>query len=244
MLIPKIPALFLTRPPELQMPVSSGVTNPIFSKKQIYPNSCGAVSLLCVAKELGVKTLPPYPGSLSEQLGLDSLEMDNRCESDIYTITSGASTHRHQQHNLMLAGYSMPEHIVTAGRLLGLKMTVEEDPGVFSRLLAWLYPEIKQTLSGIGCPLVKGPEKIEDYQRKIEVMAVSLVGVPSGLHWVVHRNDGSYMDPATGENYNNFDQLNAGAKRSVSQMLGYYQTGISIVATAHLQATGQHQVHP
>lgn len=206
------------------------------SKKQIYPNSCGAASLLCVAKELGIHKLPVFSGSVSELIGIDTLEVDDRCETDIYAITSASSTYRHQQSDMTQAGYSMPDSIVMAGRLLGLHMSIEEDPGLFSKALTWIYPKTRQKMSDMGCPITIGCRKIESHQIKIEAMAASILGVPAGLHWVVHRNDGSYMDPATGKNHKNFDELNAGAKRDINQIVGYYKTGIAIIATGQLPA--------
>ena len=201
------------------------------SKKQIYPKSCGATSLLCAAKELGVHTLPVFPGSLSHTLGIDTLEMDNRCETDIYMITSASTTHRHQQSDMAQAGYSMPENMVLAGRMLGLHMAIEEDPGVFSTALTWLYPQTRQKMSDMGCPIDAGCRQLKSNQIKIEAMAASILGIPAALHWVVHRNDGSYMDPATGRNHKNFNELNAGIKRDIHQVVGYYKTGIAIIAT-------------
>ncbi|CNM03523.1 Uncharacterised protein [Mycobacterium tuberculosis] len=48
---------------------------------------------------------------------------------------------------------------------------------------------------------------------------------------MVLRPDGSYMDPGTGANYTDFSALNSGAKQAVSRTVGYYRSGISIVAT-------------
>ncbi|WP_206429726.1 hypothetical protein [Pseudomonas chlororaphis] len=159
------------------------------------------------------------------------MELDNRCERDIYTITSGNSTQRIHHDNLMDAGYSMPDGIVTAGRLLGLKMTVEENPNIFSKALSWFYPEAKSRLSGMGCAVVHGPNALEPGQAKIEAMVVTFVGLPVGLHWVVQRSDGSYMDPATGKNHKVFSELNASAKQARHGVLGYRQTRISIIAS-------------
>lgn len=199
--------------------------------QQFYPNSCGAVSLLCVAKELGVKSLPAYEGSQSQRFGDNSLKLDRRCEMDIYRITSGSCTQRQMQHDMTKAGYSMPDGIVTAGRMLGLHMALEEDPGCFSKTLNWLYPDTRQKMSLMGCAVETGSRQIENNQAKIEALTVSMLGVPVGLHWVVQRQDGSYMNPDTGKNYTNFDALNAGAKREVNCGLGYYKTGICVIVT-------------
>ena len=201
------------------------------AKKQVFPNSCGAASLLCAAKELGVNKMVAYTGSMSAQIGVDTLELDCRCESDLYKITSGSTTQRQGQSSLHKAGYSMPDNIIIAGRLLGLTMRAEKDPGLLSAALAWIYPDMEKRLSEIGCPLEGKIRPANANEIRIEAMAVSLMGIPVGLHWVVHRYDGSYMDPATGKNQKDFLELNEGAKREVIRLVGYYQTGISIVAT-------------
>ena len=200
------------------------------AKRQIYPNSCGAAALLCVAKELGVRTMPMYSGSMSEQLGVDTLELDNRCESDLYKITSGSTTHRKGETNLNKAGYSMPDTIVIAGRLLGLTMRVEKDQRLLAKALNSLYPKIEAELKAMGCPVVPPLHPLKTNELRLEALAVSVVGIPIGLHWVVLRPDGSYMDPATGQNHMDFSALNKGSK-DVHRTLGYYRSGISIVAT-------------
>ncbi|MBD8150582.1 hypothetical protein IFT37_13600 [Pseudomonas fluorescens] len=207
------------------------------AKKQVFPNSCGAAALLCAAKELGINKIPVLSGSMSEHLGVDTLELDNRCESDLYRITSGCTTVRQGQSNLQQAGYSMPDNIVIAGRLLGLDMRMEKSPGLFSTGLNWLYPEIENNLKGIGCPIDLPGPALGSNEVKLEAMAVSCIGLPIGLHWVVSRADGSYMDPATGENQKNFSALNAGVKQAASRVLGYSPSGISIVAALNTYTT-------
>ncbi|AZE96539.1 Invasion plasmid antigen J [Pseudomonas orientalis] len=207
------------------------------AKKQVFPNSCGAAALLCAAKELGVNKIPVLSGSMSEHLGVDTLELDNRCESDLYRITSGCTTVRQGQSNLQQAGYSMPDNIVIAGRLLGLDMRVEKSPGLFATGLNWLYPKIENNLKGIGCPIDLPGPALGSHEVKLEAMAVSCIGLPIGLHWVVSRVDGSYMDPATGENQKNFAALNAGVKQAASRVLGYSPSGISIVAALNTYTT-------
>ncbi|WP_460950576.1 hypothetical protein AB6N16_25385 [Pseudomonas marginalis] len=221
-----------TAPPTAWPSVIHQPPDPVsqIAKKQVFPNSCGAAALLCAAKELGVDKIPVLTGSMSEHLGVDTLELDNRCESDLYRITSGCTTVRHGQTDLEQAGYSMPDSLVIAGRLLGLDMKVEKNPGMLVAGLNWLYPTIENKLRGIGCPIDLPGPALDSNEVKLEAMAVSCVGLPIGLHWVVQRADGSYMDPATGENQKNFSALNNRLKKAAGRALGYYPSGISIVA--------------
>ena len=105
------------------------------AKKQSFDNSCGAASLLCAAKELGIKEIPVLKGSMSETFQDSKLELDNRCESDIYRITSGASLGANSSENLTNAGYSMPHNLNLAIRLMGLEPTIHMKPNIFSRIL-------------------------------------------------------------------------------------------------------------
>ncbi|EPB3261834.1 hypothetical protein ACRFOT_004911 [Salmonella enterica] len=195
-------------------------------RKQLFPNSCGACSLLVAAKELGVEKMPVLSGLYSELNG-GALELTNECESDLYRITSGSTSYRSQSSNLMDAGYSMPQGIITACRLLGIDCEVTENNQVFSTLLSWFYPEVKNQCEGMGCP-VRNENQSDVGQLKLKAMAVSIVGIPAGLHWVVSRPDGSYMDPAIGKNADNFFHLDKNAKSEYA-FVGYYDTGISII---------------
>ena len=72
-------------------------------QSQVY--SCGAATLLCAAKELGISQIPAGP------LWTDgcALEVNDACEAKLYKVTSPASH------------YSMPSGIVRCARGLGLK---------------------------------------------------------------------------------------------------------------------------
>ncbi|WP_144410208.1 hypothetical protein [Chromobacterium vaccinii] len=192
----------------------------------MYTNSCGAVALLCTAKELGVTSIPLLKGSTSEKFNIDTLEVGARCEGDIYAMTSKADPN-----NLATAGYSMPDGIVTAGRLLGLEMRVVEEAGFFSSALSWIYPDARKGLEGMNCPIENEAPQPAEGQVKIEALAVSVVGVPVGLHWVLSRNDGSYMDPANGVNSANFSDMVSHMKAASTRFASYSPTGISIIAT-------------
>ena len=78
---------------------------PRAQKRQTYPDSCGAVSLLCAAIELGVGNLPylgygPLPAYLSNFTPMNlsaqgwdgrALQTNNQCETAIYYVTSGGA---------------------------------------------------------------------------------------------------------------------------------------------------------
>ncbi|MEG0281449.1 MAG: hypothetical protein RR510_17245 [Morganella sp. (in: enterobacteria)] len=202
------------------------------TKKQGVANSCGAASLLCAAIELGVNKMPVFKGSLSDITGNDALELNNICESDLYQLT--CSNHNPLTHSsdISQAGYSMPENIVTAARICGLNTHVVEDNIFFSKALSFIYPHVKEVLNGIGCEIRHADIPLNLNQRKLEAVAVSFAGIPVGLHWVLCRPDGSYMDPGTGKNSPDFAGAEIEMKQYNSKFCGYYKTGISVILTS------------
>ena len=201
------------------------------ARKQIFANSCGAASLLCAAKELGIDKMPVFKDSLSDITGIDSLELTNNCESDLYQITSRNYNPLMHHTNVSDSGYSMPEDIVIAARIIGLDTYAIENNTFFSKALSFIYPEVKEKLSSIGCELRQSDTPLNPNQRKLEAVAVSIAGVPAGLHWVLCRPDNSYMDPGTGGNSPDFSGMQAEMKKSNNKFYGYYKTGISVVLT-------------
>ncbi|CAN7340557.1 hypothetical protein LJR230_001803 [Trinickia sp. LjRoot230] len=197
-------------------------------RKQIFQNSCGAASLLCVAKELGIEKIPAYQGSLSE-LGGGNLELNHESEQDLFTITSGMTTQRRQSRSIQEAGYSLPQHLLFAGRLLGLEMEIHEQPGPLSSALNWLYPNVKKELPP-GTVVKPDAPELRHGEAELKALAVTIAKVPIGLHWVMHRADGSYMDPATGKTAENFDEMQRNMRAESAWFAGYQDTGISIVA--------------
>ncbi len=201
------------------------------ARKQKYPNSCGAAVLLCAAMELGVRKMPLFSGSLSSQKGVDTLELNSRCESDLYMITSNSLEKKPGSSSLRKAGYSMPDNMVLAGRLLGLSIRVEKDQSLLAMALQALYSRIEVELTAMGCPVVPPLHALRFNELRLEALATSVAGIPIRLHWVLHRPDGSYMNPGTGENYLDFSALEKGVKRAANRAVGYYRSGISIVVS-------------
>ena len=198
-------------------------------RKQLYANSCGACALLVAAKELGIEHMPVLTGFYSKLTG-GKLALTNECESDLYKITSNSTSYRDSCCNLADAGYSMPQGIIVACWLLGINCELTEKTNLFSKALSWLYPEVKAQCQAIG---VQVREDMSDDVGKyrLKAMSGSFIGMPVGLHWVLQRPDGSFMDPYVGKNSLNFDELVQNA-RCDFRFAGYYDTGISIVLSA------------
>jgi hypothetical protein len=212
--------------------------------EQNYKNSCGAAGLLTIACEMGVPEMTTLPGSYHERkLGSCQarLSLAKRCEMDIYMMTSNIGSS--EEEDLENAGYSMPNHIVSAARAMGLKSEVREKPGVYAAVLNNIYPEACEGLLADGIEIKNSNEPLKEGELEMKAMAVTGAGIPAGLHWVVARPDGTYMDPANGKNYSSFERLKDAAPAGTGALSGmgalgsflekncisYDDTGISIV---------------
>lgn len=116
----------------------------------------------------------------------------------------------------------MPAKIVALGRELGLKNPVVYiKNGLYATVLRSFYSTAlnEARLAGIQINEQEMPP-LQNYQRALKVMAVMKV---IGLHYVMMRPDGSYMDPVDGEKFSDFQSLKS------PWMKSYEDTGISIV---------------
>ena len=189
---------------------------PKFTRTQSSGLSCGAACLLVAARELGVTafTIPSQQVSAAISTAQRTLTFGTDVEADIekaiYNVTA--------QHR---DGYSMPAHISKCARFMGLNPTVYMSGCLIPPALTWLYPDASGQCAIEGVPIVtSGAGTLTTTQRQL--CAVGFIG---GLHWVLYRPDGTYMDPASGENFNYFVSLGQGP----GYLIKYFDTGISIV---------------
>jgi len=190
------------------------------AKKQTYDNSCGAAGLLCVALELGVRTLPQIHGSLCTG---QILEPNRGCETALYQITSGAMAAGLGPGGagLVKAGYSLPHNVVVCARHMGLEGRVYLQRGVYSVVLELLYASCIRQCEEFGIEIVRSaPPALRPFQRELVIVGVLKV---AALHYVMHRPDGTFMDPLDGRNYACFGAMNN------SWLKSYSHTGISLV---------------
>lgn len=190
-------------------------------RQQMFMNSCGAVCLLCAAGELAIFHLPNLPGSMC--LG-QRIQPTGNCEAAIYQLTSGATTgSRPVGAALHNAGYSMPHNIVFAARLMGLDGEIFMQNNWTSLLLRQFYPSAVNLSTGFGITInqqaAPAPGPNERVLRIVRPMVI-------GLHYVLERPDGTFMDPGTGQNYPNFAAM------------GYPDTGIAILIRPRRVAPG------
>ncbi|OTA16336.1 type III secretion system effector IpaJ, cysteine protease [Xenorhabdus beddingii] len=189
------------------------------NKRQATPTSCGACVLLCAALELGKDKMPRLDGmSMREYSGTHTeIQLDNSDKSELllYEITSSASPGSPVQSSSIQAGYSLPHNLIVAARLLELTVTVYLKPGMVYSLLSCYHSDIVNKLAGSGVEIERAaPPLLLGNQRALEVLGVVQGGV--FFHYVMRRPNGTYMDPGSGINYPNFDQMNASWKNYIA----------------------------
>lgn len=188
-------------------------------KKQYYDKSCGAAALLCAAKELGIRHLPTIAGTAMQG---QELQADNFCESALYYLTSGSSLGaRPVGMDLNKGGYSFPHNLVLAARLIGLDAQIYMASTYSTKLVSMLYPRCESLCEQSGVSVFhREPPPLSHAERLLKIMGVMKM---LGLHYVMQRPDYTYMDPADGQDYYSFRELNN------SWLKCYMDIGISIL---------------
>ena len=80
-----------------------------------------------------------------------------------------------------------------------------------------------------GTPINKlQPPELQEGERELQILACKFLGLLVGLHWVMKRPDGSYMDPGVGKNSLNFKLLNKNMQSESNRFISYSDTGIAI----------------
>jgi len=185
-------------------------------KKQFYPNACGAVCLLCAALETGHTRY-----SAIAKCPARDLQNDFGSENALYYITSGAAAAGKDAGSLAAEGYSMPSMVIEAARHIGFQnATVYIRTTLSSAILKAAYAsEVKACKAMANVNVVEGSAAKFSKRASLGLNEYKLVVVEPFivcLHYVLHRPDGSYMDPATGSDI-------------ASMPASYNRTGLSIV---------------
>lgn len=95
------------------------------------------------------------------------------------------------------------------------------EPGVFSSALSWFYPSCEKICSESGIEIIRtAPPPLKLNERLLVIVGVLKM---VGLHYVMLRPDGTYMDPADGNDYASFDEMNNSWTKS------YSKTGLTIL---------------
>ncbi|ANC04061.1 hypothetical protein AB688_18895 [Pseudomonas putida] len=187
------------------------------NKKQDFAFSCGAASLLCAAAELGVTTMPNTGARSTGQ----ALQANYFCEAALYQITSGSVTGGRldkEQADLSKLGYSFPHNVAIAARELGLDVKIYMS-GMIASALSTFYPDAETKCVRAGFPIIHSePPALAANRRALKI--VMTFGI--GLHYVMQRPDGTYMDPGDGKDFADFKQMNLWNKC-------YNATGITLV---------------
>lgn len=179
-------------------------------KKQNHTDSCGAACLLVAALELGINGTP---NDIQNLWFGTKLDLNMTSETEIY----------HHTTNGKASGYSMPSALATAAKELGFNVTLYLDGAILPTFLKWKYPNEESNCTNAGIDVIYAkPGPVDEHSRLLCVVAVGGLG----LHYVLHRPNGSYMDPAYGTNH-------TGSLWGMGQLgiLRYIDTGIYVHIT-------------
>ncbi len=203
-------------------------------KVQRWWNSCGAASLMCAARELGISTLPA-----NIKLGLwdvpTKLDVNDECETRIYQMTgrkADATMDLKAMLDLLKTNakadalkkwdYSLPTDIVTCARHIGLKS---------SHAVAYKTRTVTALKIAFGSEWKKIKNDNDFVQRDDDhstltpkggerELKVLLSHKTLALHYVMVRPNGSVMDPATGHDFPD--------TKTVKNYLHLHGTGLSV----------------
>lgn len=205
-----------------------------FYYEQRWQRSCGAASLLLIAFELGVKEMPIASNSNPEGTTKEELALTVRCELALYQITSecqGDFT------KLESARGSLPHNIIRAGRSLGLTEQFYLAENDFTKAMQSMSecPDLKAefekntiAINTTAMPKLLNDELAIKFLVQIDKLGKCVVGKwDDVIHCVVVRSNGSYMDPAVGENFFSLNELIANYTEEDDPK--YVDSGMSIV---------------
>ena len=207
------------------------VHNPNYvAKTQYTAYSCGAASLLCLAKELGVTNIPAFDGSFAKKNNKDVLLINKTSEIDLYTITSNGMTGEKAHKDFRQYKYSLPDGVATAARMMNLNVQVYQQTKFITPLLNSLYNDAKKRVEGSNIKIQDAKPALKPHERAMIAVIKMKNGLPGDLHWLMLRPDGSVMDPALGENIRDLKSLNTVVQQ---QWKYHYSTiGITMVFSA------------
>ncbi len=203
-------------------------------KAQRWLNSCGAASLMCAARELGIAALPA-----NIKLGLwdvpTRLDVNDECETRIYQMTGSKADRamdlktlrdllktNPKSDALKKWDYSLPTDILACARHIGLKG---------SHAVAYKTKTVTALKIAFGSEWQK-IKKDEEFapqdadhstitpkagERELKVL---LSRKYLALHYVMVRPDGSVMEPATGHDFRD--------TKAVKNFLKLHGTGLSV----------------
>jgi hypothetical protein len=193
--------------------------------------SCGAACLLCTALEL--QSTPTVAGlAATTPLALlissgAALAASNAWLAAIYDISGAAA-----------AGYSLPSGIIAAAQYLGLNATVIMAQTNTMSFLQKQYPHEIAACRPNTIPVAAarlGDLRLAQNQRAMHCVRI---GQTTAVHWVLQRNDNSYMDPAGGpvaldiarggDDRTDRTTLKATGQPVLGVTLAYHGTGLAI----------------
>ena len=204
---------------------------PNFVVGQTSALSCGAACLLSAALELQstptAAALPPTNPLALLILSGTPLAVSNAWLTAIYQVSGGGN-----------ADYSLPSGVINAARCLGLNATVIMAQTKTMGFLQKKYPHEIAACSANTIPVATatlGDLTLTQNQRAMHCVRI---GQTPAVHWVLQRDDNSYMDPAGGPvaldiaqgggDRNDRMTLKSMGQSALGVPLAYHGTGLAI----------------
>ncbi|MGY0218903.1 hypothetical protein ACWJJH_16170 [Endozoicomonadaceae bacterium StTr2] len=204
-----------------------------YRQTEVY--GCGIACLMCAALELGVKYLPS-----SYTVSKTRLKLNRRTECLLYRQAISKTEQRYETRLVM------PVNLVLVARDLGLFGYIYLDKTFRNLPLRRKYQDQILLAEKHNIPVLdRHDQQRLRYQELWELKIMfafrkePLVLIPrifyagfSELHYLMQRNDGSIMEPGTGVNYIDIEQLNGFGKNplllSIEETFHYREIGISV----------------
>jgi len=187
--------------------------------------SCGAACLLCAAIELRAT---PNTAALP---ATHALRILSNTGTGLPLATLAWQTAIYDISGAGRAGYSLPSGVVAAATHLGMTGRVIIAQTDTADLLKAVYPhEIAKCLpftdnratSNLG-DIALGPTE--------RAMHCVRIGPSPAFHWILQRDDNTYMDPAGGIQYADRATAKAGGQSIFSCHVDYHGTGLAVKLT-------------
>jgi hypothetical protein len=138
---------------------------------------------LCAAIELNAHPDPALAAKVNRPFGVDQFWL-----KAIYNISGGGGD-----------GYSMPSGVIAAARQLGMNAQVIAAATKSVSLLEQHYPhEMAKIVNDLVRVSNKHLGDVALIPNERAMHCVRIGDVTPAVHWVLQRNDNSYMDPAGG----------------------------------------------
>ncbi|MCP4338823.1 MAG: hypothetical protein GY799_08020 [Desulfobulbaceae bacterium] len=165
----------------------------MYTKKQIYSNSCGAACILALSYD--AKSAITVKGAL----GCSDLDTPNDVEKVIYYVSSGEEKKPFQPFNPNAGLDSLPSNLCRAAKIIGFTgvQVYMDSKNTISNTLTGFHKNEIHDVASEGGAVIKNAYDWENAGGRCLVLIAWKPFPNAGLHWVYSHN-GNVMDPGSG----------------------------------------------